>query len=486
MCDTWVALADATLDRRVLFGKNSDRPIFDCQPLVFRPRQIWPVRSRIRTEYAELDQVPETYAHLGSRPYWCWGYEEGINEYSVVIGNEAIFTRTLRSATHGWAHGAGSALGLLGMDLIRLGLERARTAREAVECMGQFVTAYGQFGSGIPGRDHAAGGYDNSFLIADPTESWVLEAVGRHWAAQRWASGWTSISNQLSIRAGWDLASSDVQAYAVAQGWWSGEAPAAFDFARAYTDECVSRQVSQLRTARSRQLLAEQAGQITPRWMMRIARDHYEDTFLQGPYFDAADPDFLTLCMHVSAADFTWGNTATSCVAQLPDTAEGLPVFWWTPGPPCNGCYVPFFVQGSRLPKMVSRAGTAGLHVVPPHQSPPDAYSPDSYWWLFRRLIDAVKGDLIRSVVGCYPARNRRVRAAFDPLEGDFAAELPAVLQRASRLRGTDQQACAALLDEFTDRCVQRVVVTLQRLLEELDEPAAPARIDSADRAAAV
>ena len=98
---------------------------------------------------------------------------------------------------------------------------------------------------------------------------------------------------------------------------------------------------------RSRQLLAEQRGQITPRWMMRIARDHYEDTFLGGPYFEATDPDFQSICMHASPANFTWGNTASSCVAILPQSSQAFPVFWWTPGPPCNGCYVPFFVHGT-------------------------------------------------------------------------------------------------------------------------------------------
>jgi len=37
MCDTWIALKDATREGRVIFAKNSDRPVFDCQPLLFQP-----------------------------------------------------------------------------------------------------------------------------------------------------------------------------------------------------------------------------------------------------------------------------------------------------------------------------------------------------------------------------------------------------------------------------------------------------------------
>src|SRR4029453_7509722 len=150
MCDTWVALANVTLSQNVIFGKNSDRPIFDCQPLVFSPRKEWPANSHIQTEYVELPQAQVTYAHLGSRPYWCWGYEEGINEYGVVIGNEAIFTNTFRAAAEAYPQGHGPAPGLLGMDLVRLGLERCRSANQAVELIGRLVEQYGQFGSGVP------------------------------------------------------------------------------------------------------------------------------------------------------------------------------------------------------------------------------------------------------------------------------------------------------------------------------------------------
>jgi len=178
----------------------------------------------------------------------------------------------------------------------------------------------------------------------------------------------------------------------------------------------------------------------------------------------------LTLCMHVSAADFTWGNTASSCVAVLPKSPTELPVFWWTPGPPCNGCYVPFFPHGSQLPAMVSNAGTfGGNQVVAPPQAEPDTFSPDSYWWLFRRLMDEVKGDPINSLPGCYPVRNHKVRTAFDQLEQEFEAEVPKVMQKAVATRETDPEAAAHVLDEFSERCVDKAVAAISELLIEFN-----------------
>jgi secernin len=239
-------------------------------------------------------------------------------------------------------------------------------------------------------------------LIADPQEAWVLKTAGRRWVAgnsQRRAVD----SNQLTIRSGWQAGSADIVEHALGMGWWAHGERRQFDFARAYIDELVPRQVSQIRLMRSHQLLSQQAGSITPGWMRRIARDHYEDTFLAGPFFDAADPDFHSLCMHASHASFTWGNTASSCVVELPASTQEIPVFWWTPGPPCNGCYVPFFVNGSRIPGIVSSAGRLGLGIVPPPQAGEDEFSDDSYWWLFRKLLDEAKGKTAGSRPNRFP-----------------------------------------------------------------------------------
>ena len=107
----------------------------------------------------------------------------------MAIGNEAIYTKTFRAAAQAYRAGHSPALGLLGMDLVRLALERSRSAAQAIDVLGSLVERYGQFGSGVPTKDHAAGGYDNAFLVADPSEAWVLEAFGQQWAARRLSTG---------------------------------------------------------------------------------------------------------------------------------------------------------------------------------------------------------------------------------------------------------------------------------------------------------
>jgi len=467
MCDTWVAMSDATVAGNVMMGKNSDRPIFDCQPLVFYPGKKWPAGSKVKLEYIELPQVEATYATLGAGPYWCWGYEEGINEYSVVIGNEAVFTKTSRELAECCKAGKNPGLGLLGMDLVRLALERSKTARQAVELMGSLIETYGQFGSAIPTRSHAEGGYDNSFVIANPNEAWILEAVGNHWTARRIRGGYASISNELGIRTEWDLGSPDIENYAIDKGWWPRDKKESFDFAQVFIDEKMPRQGSCMRAMRSQQLLVEKYGQVTVPWMMQIARDHYEGMFLESSYFDAANPAFQSICMHVSPAGFTWGNTASSCIAVLPKSPQELPVFWWTPGPPCNGCYVPFFIHGTKVPESVSNAGTFGRKVVPPPEAEEDKFSPDSYWWLFRRLMDKAKGDAIKSLPGYYNFRNPIARAKFDAIEREIEAELPEVLKKAIELRNTGGEVAVGILDEFTGNCVSKVVIMLRELLRE-------------------
>jgi len=220
MCDTLVATPAVTRDGVMLFGKNSDREPNEAQVLEFLPGGDHPAGSRVKCTYIDIPQVKHTWSVVLSRPFWMWGAEMGFNEHGLAIGNEAIFARepVIKEKT------------LTGMDLLRLALERAVTAREAVEVITALVAEYGQGGNG--GFQQPLY-YHNSFLMADAQEAWVLEVVGRQWAARQ-VRGMYAISNRLTIETEWDLASPDLVNHAVERGWCKRRSD--FNFARDYSD----------------------------------------------------------------------------------------------------------------------------------------------------------------------------------------------------------------------------------------------------------
>ena len=178
MCDTMGKI----FGNKAIFAKNSDRSPNEPQVVEFFPAATHD-GATVKTTYIEVDQVKETYAFILSRSTWLWGGEMGVNEYGVCIGNEAVFTK-----------GKYADIGLTGMDMVRLALERSKNAKEALECIIGLLEKYGQGGN--CGFDHEFL-YDNSFLIMDRTEIYILETAGREWVFKKVEQG--AISNRLSI-----------------------------------------------------------------------------------------------------------------------------------------------------------------------------------------------------------------------------------------------------------------------------------------------
>lgn len=181
MCDTMGKIGNK--NRYSIFAKNSDRERDEPQVMVFIEAKTHSEKT-MKATYIEIDQVEHTNAVLLSKPVWMWGAEMGVNEYGVCIGNEAIATTTCKN----------NPVALIGMDLVRLGLERAKSAREAVDVIVDLLLKYGQGGNCGYNKETY---YDNAFLIMDKDEIYVMEAVGKNYAISK--KQCASISNCLTI-----------------------------------------------------------------------------------------------------------------------------------------------------------------------------------------------------------------------------------------------------------------------------------------------
>jgi secernin len=415
MCDTLVATPEATADGVTILGKNSDRDPNEAHHLLHVPAADHPPGSSVRCTYIAIPQAAHTHAILLAKPFWIWGAEMGANEHGLAIGNEAVFTRVPYQK-----EGA-----LIGMDLLRLALERAANAAEAVTVITELLAAYGQGGN--CGLQHKAF-YHNSFLIADPRAAWVLETAGPHWAAKQ-VRGVYTISNGLTLGNEWDLASPDLVTHAVEKGWCRGRDD--FDFARCYSDRLyTSFSACRRRRQRTAGLLTAQQGAITPTTMITTLRDHGEqagpdwrpDRGLTGP----------TVCMHAAFGPIRFSQTAGSMVCHL---QPRHPTYLVTAtAAPCTSVFKPVWLD-------------APLPDTGPQ--PTDSYDPATLFWRHERLHRATLRD--------YPTRMRLYQAERDALEAQLVAGALARAADPPEERAAYAADCFAQAGEAEARWLERV-----------------------------
>lgn len=228
-CDTFVYVqAPSSQGPGTLFGKNSDRPAEENHEVIRIPRQRHEGNDVVKCTFMSVPQASETLECILSRPTWLWGCEMGANEAGVVGGNEAIHTLLADELVDSDGTPTKS---LLGMDILRLALERGTSAKHAMEVAIHFLETYGQ--GGPCSQDDTDWTYENSFLFADAKEAYVLETAGKsHWIWEFIGAGkHRNISNGISIRENWGGVSKDIQDICKENGWWDSESK--FDWKRA-------------------------------------------------------------------------------------------------------------------------------------------------------------------------------------------------------------------------------------------------------------
>ncbi len=431
MCDSLVARGSKTRDGATLFAKNSDRRGREPQPFVQIPAAYHARGSKLRCTHVEIDQVAETYRAMGHSPAWCWGFEHGVNECGVAIGNHATWCREPPERVPG----------LIGMDLVRLGLERGGDAREALEVIASLVESHGQGGSAFAreGDD----GYQNSFTIADGRSAWVLETTARNWAAREIDGA--SLTNALTLGADWQIGSRDLERRALQQGFWTRDDR--LDFKAAYgLDDWPGFLTRRRQEAAERRLEGPALSlEAVKDWL----RDHGKSPGPPDASREIEDPERYSVCMHADPIS----TTTASMAVRLPidPTAAPWPV-WISFATPCTGIFLPVYLDGV-IPASLSSAG----------EDDGDGRGPasPSLWCSLRALQEKASRDFEHTLP--------RLREGWSTLEAEIETERQEVESAASACRrdGASERA-ADLLSGFMAAVSERVLDASRRLFDSI------------------
>lgn len=427
-CDTMILPAAATAYGQNVLVKNSDRPTGEPQPLCYFPGGTHQPGETVKTTYLTIPQVGRTYAVVGSRPYWIFGFEMGYNECGLVIGNEAEGSRLPPDDCDG----------LLGMDMLRLALERAATAREAIAVITNLLRTYGQKANACTLYHRT---YENSFILADAHECWVLETAGREWVAKQITKP-TGISNCYSIRREFDLSSEDLESIARERRFLSPDEP--FDFAKAYSGRLPNQPLGVQRYRRLNERLSLRSCHDFAS-LAAILRDHYEDSFL-SPRFGGMAGTFLSVCMHMR--DFGESETSASLLTRI-DGTLGV-IARYAPAQPCLSAYIPVYMTA--LPERMERAARY--------------YDDTSLWWQAKRLSLLVSVDEYAFAAD--------VRAELSALEARFEEKASAAEDTARALvRDGKRGEANVLLAALTEACTAELYEYAKKKSEAIAETVA-------------
>lgn len=351
-------------DSHSLFGELYRQPAADHAPGTMRKVVEWDTGKPL----GEIPEVPHTYSTIGN-----------MNEHGLVIGE----------TTWGGRHELADTNGLIDYgSLIYITLQRAKTAREAIDTMVSLVNTYGYYSSG------------ESFSIGDPEEVWIMELIGKGgkekgavWVARRVPDGYIAAhANQARIhqfplddKTGSTLYSPDVISFAREMGYFDGK-DEDFSFSMAYCppdfgslrgcDARVWSYFNRFASGMDRYLpwINEAKDPVMPLWvkpdslltaqdLQWMMRDHYEGTPFDmtqdigaGPYkvpyrwrpmgFTVDSTEYI----HERA--IATQQTGFSFVAQLrdnlPDPLKGL---LWFGTDDANTCvYIPVYCSVTEVP----------------------------------------------------------------------------------------------------------------------------------------
>lgn len=394
----------------------------DCKKCDFRlskvPARDWPVNSnravfRVRLEYPKYigDLRGETYKleNTDTTPYpWkpsepvgyipqvphTFSYIDGLygvlNEHQVGMGESTCAARLVALPIFD----GGKALFDIS-DLTRVAMERARTARQAIQIMGDLAERYGFYGAEWRGP-LAEGEAGEALTITDPHESYVFHilpddtGMGAVWVAQRLPPGHMSVVSNSFMIGEIDfndhdnfLYSANIKEVAIRNNFWRSEF-GPFHFSRVFGEQVFYEIYCSRRTWRLYNLVAPSLHipanltaiempfsvpverKLSKFDLFKFQRDHFEGTEFDltkglqaGPFgnpnrYDRGEGGGLSFGLLMQGyfeRGISLYRTVMSSVtlsrSWVPNT---LAQMWWGPAAPHATFYSPLYVNSHVLP----------------------------------------------------------------------------------------------------------------------------------------
>ncbi len=433
------------------------------------------VKDQLHADYktvtvmGEIPQVPVTYTYfLVAYPF--------MNENQVMMGEHTFGGRR--------EFNSGSTPAMFYIEQLQaIALQRATTAREAIQIMGALADKYG----------YADGG--EAISVCDKNEAWLFECVGAGplwtpesgkpgacWAAKRipdnalYAGANRSLIGEINLSDP-DNYMAGAGIYSIPQelGFWdpNGTKPFRYWETAGYKADNF---YNTRREWRVRDFFAPSLGldpyarrypfsvvpdrKISAADLMLIQRDHYAGTpfdltlgLAAGPW---GTPDRWPTSSKLQPTNTTGWERAIAMfrcsytiVSQsrnwLPDAIGGL--MWFGEDNPATTIYMPIYCGVTDVPQSIKTQNRAD-------------FSRESAWWAF---------DFIDNWANLgYSAMIVDINAAQAAAEGQFFAMQPAVEAAALQLHAQDPDLAIAYLTNYTNDAVSRTVEDAWELADAL------------------
>ncbi|MBS3818919.1 C69 family dipeptidase [bacterium] len=402
----------------------------------------------------QIPQVSETYK------YFLIECPIG-NEHQVFFGENTCATRKELSNLP-----QGEAM-LDYTQVAALGLQRGKTAREAIREAGKLIQKYGLKG---------LGGSGESFLVSDPHEAWCFEIVGEStlWVAQKIPHDHVCPhANRMRIgvvdpkdKENFMMAPGLIQ-NAIDKGFYDPEKDGPFNFAKIYSGNQSRgnrirewRMFSLLCPSKEWKIDQEFPFSVKPErkisarwWIDNVWRDHLEGTPYDRTEGMAAGPfncpgrfrieelkSERSIC--IAGSGYTWVSQSRE---NLPDCIGG--VIWFGLDSPRSTCYVPFYVGITHIPESWQQGDYT-------------QFDPESPRWYFQ-VIDTFSWLRYRDI-------HSDVRKVFGGLEDKEFQMQGSIEDLAQKLYESNPSSAKEFLTSYSSMCALEAQKAAKKLFFHL------------------